>query len=516
MSILSIDSINSVSKSYSLRMTKYFRHLYICIIILFSFQNTNANSFKDSLHYKLSMDVQAGNGQYAPYYFTSNTHGVTSIKPNSGYLRAGLFKNANKVQKFDYALGIDLITSYNNNSPFWIQQLYGELKYRCLGLTVGSKEYSGVFKNKYLSSGGLIWSGNARPIPQIRVGIPVFVVIPFTNEWIQLKGDISYGLFTDKNWLEDHYNYQYSFITTGVWYHQKKIFFRSKEDKPFIVTIGAELAAQFGGTQKNYSNGELESVIEDKVKLKDLFTVLIPRGGDSSANGGDQAYYYGNHLGAWHAIFEYRFKNQSQLKGYFEWLFDDASGMGKLNGWDGLWGIEYNTNRRSVISSIVLEYLQTTNQGGPIHWAPGDFPGTDLTTEATGADNYYNNFFYNGWAHHGISNGSPLIKSPAYNKDGYLCFTDNRVKAIHIGLKGNISREVTYLAKTAFRKGWGTPFIPLKNTNKIFSGFLQIDYNPRKINHWLFSGFIGIDSENGSSMGDNIGVGLKIASIIYL
>lgn len=41
--------------------------------------------------------------------------------------------------------------------------------------------------------------------------------------------------------------------------------------------------------------------------------------------------------------------------------------MGKQNGLDGLWGIEFKINRPLVINNIVIEYYQTTNQSGPLH-----------------------------------------------------------------------------------------------------------------------------------------------------
>ncbi|MEG0992632.1 MAG: capsule assembly Wzi family protein [Bacteroidales bacterium] len=479
-------------------------------IILFLFISIKSNG-QTPYYYKVSTELQAGKGSFAPYYFSSNNHGVASIQPNSGYLRGGIFKQAEADTRFSYGLGTDIIASYNNNSKFWIQQLYGELKYQHLGLIIGSKEYSGVFKNEELSSGGLVWSGNSRPIPQVRIGIPEFIAVPGTKGWLQIKGDISYGLFLDKNWLENHYNYQYSFLTTGVWYHQKKVFFRSKEDKPFIVTIGGEFSAQFGGKQSNYKDGELQSSFKDHVSLKDFLSVLIPRSGDNSTSSGDQAYYYGNHLGSWHCIFEYNARNKSKLKAYFEWLFEDGSGIGKMNGWDGLWGIEFNSNRASIVSSIVMEYLQTTNQGGPIHWAPNDYPGTELTSEATGADDYYNNFFYTGWANYGMSNGSPLLKSPAYNKDGYLRFTDNRVRAYHIGLKGFINNLLQYRLLMSYRQSWGTPFLPSLQINKNQSYFIELKYRFSSKEKIQISGAYSID--RGNMYDNNWGVSLNISLI---
>ena len=65
--------------------------------------------------------------------------------------------------------------------------------------------------------------------------------------------------------------------------------------------------------------------------------------------------------------------------------------MAKLNGWDGLWGVEYKSNHKQAINGIVIEYLQTTNMSGPLHGLQNSVVG-----KTGGADNYYNNGYYPG------------------------------------------------------------------------------------------------------------------------
>ena len=71
-------------------------------------------------------------------------------------------------------------------------------------------------------------------------------------------------------------------------------------------------------------------------------------------------------MGSEHLKITYKHKNFS-ISAYLENYYDDFSGMGKQNGLDGLWGIEYKTKRTQGINNIVLEYYQTTNQSGPMH-----------------------------------------------------------------------------------------------------------------------------------------------------
>ena len=340
-------------------------------------------------YYSLSMAGNAGNGIFAPYYLSANKHGLVTHS-KSGYLRASVFKGLEMNKRFSYEFGIDLVGLMSSTSPvsyysdgnlktynpgvssFLIQQAYIGMKYRMIFISAGCRELTDEVVNFELSSGGLVWSGNARPIPQVRAGFIDFVDIPFTKGWVQIKGELAYGKFMDNDFLRDHYNYYNQYITTDALYHHKSISFRSNPDKPFVVTIGAELAAQFGGTKRYYKEGVLidSLTMKSPTRLKDFFKILFPSSGDGQSNKGDQAYYYGNHVGQWNLSAEYRFKNNSSVRGYFEWYYDDASGMGKFNGWDGLWGLEYKSGKKNWLSNVVLEYLDMTNQSGTLNWCP--------------------------------------------------------------------------------------------------------------------------------------------------
>lgn len=62
-------------------------------------------------------------------------------------------------------------------STFVLQQAYAEARYKKMGMFVGSREINSPLLNQELSSGGLTWSGNARPIPQIWIGLPDYISI---------------------------------------------------------------------------------------------------------------------------------------------------------------------------------------------------------------------------------------------------------------------------------------------------------------------------------------------------
>ena len=459
------------------------------------------------INYSITMEGAVGNGEYTPTYLSSNRHGVMPVETNTGFVRAAI--SANKRTRHLLWQGeADIQIQKDAYQKWYLQQLYLSATYGWITLTIGSKEYEPIVRNFALSSGSTVWSGNSRPIPQARLATNGFVTIPGTKEWIQVYFDGSYGYYMDGDYQKQRFSeysigksgYGRSFITTNVCYHQKKIYFRTNPNKKFILTAGMEHAVQFGGKHINYIDPNVSG--NYKVKIGDFFKVLKPTAGGSNAVGGDKNFALGNHIGNISIDLEYKFNSTKSVKTYVENLFEDGSSLGKRNGWDGLWGIEFcNEEKAPLIKGIVLEYLQTTDQSGPIHWAPSDFSheiNQYIPAEARGADDYYNNFFYNGYSHYGMSSGSPVLKSPIYNNDSFLRFTDTRVRAYHLGILGYISTQWQYRLLISHRDAWGTPYTPSLKINSASCAMAEIKYFMQS---WQFKAAVGLD--RGSLFGDN-------------
>lgn len=482
---------------------------------------------QEQLTYHTEVAAHASTGTFAPHYMTANRYG-TVANASGASLRAGAFIKMDTTQRFSYAAGIDLMGIYETTSPvrrwqdgefttlqvrpqiFRIQQLYADIKYRAVFLSVGMREkaHENIITNHRLSSGNLIFSGNSRPIPQIQAGFHRFVDIPFTNGWVQIKGDIAYGKFLGDDYLRDHYNYYSSFITTNVFYHYKSLYFRSNPNQPFVFTLGLEDGVQFGGDIDTYRDGALVSSTKAPITLKSFLQAFVPSAGDETAATGDQLFVYGNHVGAINMAAEYTFGDKSQLRAYTQWIYEDGSGMAKKNGFDGLWGISYHTHRKSPVSDVLIEYIGLNNQSGSIPWQPTDWPGTQVTTGTSGGDDYYNNFLFNGWQHCGHGMGSPMSPSIMYNTDGYMRFLNTRIRGFHAALQGYFTDEWQYLAKASFSQAWGTPFIPAPEERCNTSAYIEVTYTPAQLNGWKFCGAAGLDV--GNIYGNNYGISISV------
>lgn len=308
-----------------------------------------AQTTTPSTHYAVETGIVAGHGDYSPFWFTANRQGLSSVKTENGYLRAGIFHSQALGRHFTWKAGLDLATAYNYTSSFVVQQAYADLSYRWLNLSIGSKERTPELRNPKLSTGGLVESNSARPVPQVRIEIPQYISVPGTNHWLHIKGHLAYGTFTDNNWQED-FARSGNLYTKDVLYHSKSFFMKvgKKESFPLEFEAGLQMAAQFGG--KQYVEGQKEPIMKMPSDFMDFIRVLIPMSGSDNAMEGEQINKYGNHVGSWN-IGLTGYVQDWRIKAYYEHFFEDESQMFFGYGpWkDGLLGVEVTLPENQLI-----------------------------------------------------------------------------------------------------------------------------------------------------------------------
>lgn len=435
------------------------------------------------IFYEAAVTATAGSGRFAPFLMSANRYGTITSSDNI-LMSAAIGREIDPDRRFSYGFGLKLYGGLSSSvsyeryssqddlwymhderpSSFWIQSLYGEVKWRSIYLSFGMKEKGSMLLDNRLSSGDMTRSANARPIPELSGGLVDFRDIPLTRGWLQVEGELSYGKFTDPQWWRNHADYYNSKIVSGIWYTYRRLYLRTKPDMPLSVTFGLQSTALFGGETQYYYKGQLVKTDKRGIKFADFFKIIVP------ADAGDtEDFAMGNTLGSYDFKATYRFKRGSRLSAYFEWPWEDGSGLAKRNGFDGLYGVEYRSSEGKAIEAALIEYLDLTNQSGPIHWAPGDHPGTGLTGQATGADDYYNNAYYQSYANYGIGMGNAMVMSPIYNQDGYMAFVGTRMRGVNVAAAGMLSRSVGWEAKVGWRKAYGSGYVALLPSRKAWS-----------------------------------------------
>ena len=250
-----------------------------------------------SLAYRMEASVNASTGKYASMWLTANRYGLSSVRANSGYLRAGLFYAQPLKKDWRIEAGLDLAGTLNQGADakqigFVVQQAYGDLSWRMLTLSIGSRERPGfpLEKDERLSSGMMVEGPNARPVPQVRAEIREYLPLRFTGNWLSLKGHIAYGRFTDNAWQE-------TFVAPGqyyaqdIYYHSKSLLFRlgNREKFPLTFEFGLLMATQFAGDQYlMQSDGTGKLVTDMPDGLKAFWKAFMPQAGGNDAPPGEQ------------------------------------------------------------------------------------------------------------------------------------------------------------------------------------------------------------------------------------
>lgn len=467
------------------------------------------------INYNVEASATVADGDYAPFWLTEGRHGLSSTKTSSGYLRAGLSRSvaADSARHWRIGYGVDVAVPVRYTSSFVLQQLYADFRWDALGLSVGSRERDAELKNPRLSSGGMTFSANARPVPQVRIGLPDFWNIPGTHDWLAIKGHIAYGIFTDGGWQED-YIPAGQLRTKNVRYHSKAGFLRigNEEKFPLTFTGGLEMYAQFGGEAWNVGTRLDDptmdgSHVEMGNGIKDYWNAFIPGGSD--ATDGAFKNSEGNQVGSWHFSLKWQGQGWS-LRGYAEHYFEDHSQMFVQYGWkDMLWGIEAELPKNPFVSGIVYEYLHTTDQSGPVYHDATDA----LPIQISGIDKYYNHNIYGGWQHWGQAMGNPLLLSPIYNADHTLTFYHSRILAHHVGIEGQPLPELGYRLLFTHLKSLGTYDQPNATGNPQFANYfmLEANYAPRNFHGISFSAAFA--TNGGNLIGQSTGGMLTVRKV---
>lgn len=478
----------------------------------------------------LPMEYEAGaltnvsSSRFSPYFIASGRHGMVSAK-SSALAFAGLYKPLDMSGRWDYGFGVSFSTGYTASAAYdryseaanqWtrhsmapasaitLRQLFAEIRYRSVVASFGMKNRGSVLYNDTLSSGDFIHSANARPIPQLRISLSGFRPIPFTSGWLELDAAWAIGRFSDSDFMRSQFNHYTYHITTGSYYHYKRMLFRTKPSEAFSVTFGFQSGGQFGGKYFLYWQGQLKKIQRLSESFRTILDVSIPFMGQ-----GGEGFYTGNTLGSWDFKARYRLSSGHNVYAYFQWPWEDGSGMAKRNGWDGIWGLEWQSPKCNIINGAVLEYIDFRHQGGPIHWAPGDHPGTSINVSATGRDDYYNNALYNSYANYGMSLGTPFLLSPLYNTDGYPAYAHNKARGFHVAISGKPTTGLSYIMKFSWQQAWGNGRIPQPRPLYSRSWLAEVSYDVSRLMTGLnLVGALALD--NGNLRGNNFGAMLTV------
>ena len=482
----------------------------------------------EGITYKVEMLSSVSN-EKTPLWLNANKYGLSSLEKNNGYMRAAVIRplRADSARRWGIGYGLDLAVPYHFTSNYVVQQAFFEARWLNGSISIGSREYPMELKNNRLSSGSQTFGINARPVPQVRLALQDYWELPILNGWLHLKGHIAYGKMTDDNWQHEFTGMRNKYAD-DVLYHSKAGYIKIGNEKrfcPFSIEMGLEMACTFGGTayQPDGSGGMM--TIKNKTGLGAYWNAFVPGGSDVT----ETVYLNseGNQVGSW--LLRINWDNELWgLSLYADKYFEDHSSMFQLD-YDGygsgdewqvkkdnnyflydfkdiMLGTELRFHNSQWLNCLVLEYLYTKYQSGPIYH---DHTNT-IADHIGGKDNFYNHYIYTGWQHWGQVIGNPLYRSPIYNTDGTIEVKNNRFMAFHLGMEGQPSDNFSWRTLASWQEGLGSYDNPYDNKQHNISFLVEGRYTfkGKLLNGWSINAAYAMDF--GKILGDNYGFQLTI------
>ncbi len=441
--------------------------------------------------YGLSINTLPYKGQQTPFWLVANNQAKYLPGGFNNTIEAFIKSNLNHDKKFSIGYGLEAVNRYNQQNTPYLNQYYVEAKMLFGNILIGSKNTHYGNQDSTLSSGGLLWSGNARPMPKIGIGTNGFVDVPFTKGYLEFSGYMEHGWFESSRdgWMD------YPRYVENVLLHHKFYKIRIGGDLPVNVHWGLHHFAQWAGKSQRFD----EALPRD---LKSFYKVFIPQSAseEETPSEGDVLNKLGNHVGGRVIGLDAELEDFF-FKLYWQTLFEDGSGFNWKNVEDGLWGISLKMkDKKQIISGVCFELLHTTEQSGPVH---------DNDLGLKGNDNYFNNHFYrSGWSYYGFTLGNPFITSPVYYETGYG-MKNNKVIVHHYGFEGNIYKEIDYKLLFSFHDNFGTNANPYDPAKGYTSSMLTVNFPVNWLNGLDISTSFAVDS--GLMYGANYGFMISIS-----
>ena len=459
------------------------RHLLLVLFFPGTFL-LQAQTKTDTIDYSLNARLNPGYGENAPFLSSANQFDRHSMAPNSLSLWGTIHKKMDATALFDYGFGteIDANVSRPENRIF-PGELYLEGKALFLNTTLGMKRKTFGNQDPELSSGGMIWSKNSRPLPGISIESNDYIDVPFTKGYIEVKGGITHAWFTD------------STVTSNTLLHHKYAYIRLGGCFPVNINFGLQHVCQWAGNSSRYGSSP--------ANWENFKRIFLGESGGENSSETERINALGNHIISKNFGVDINLKSVN-VSLYWQNISEDGpiKYMYKAdNAEDGLWGASVKLNKFKPLNRFVLEYMSTTDQSGPWHDLDGVVYG--------GTDNYYNNGVYpNGWSFYGMAIGNPWLTSPKYNENGSLSFLNNKVKLYYMAGMGCL-KDVSYKATFAYSENWGSPSILYDKCKRQFSYQLDMAKPLHSLKNTQVT--FGVSGDRGGMYGNNFALLLGIS-----
>jgi len=460
---------NSLIKNNKLQLK-----IIICCLFILLYSLPTFSAELEDFEVNIKDKVILGSNSHLPLWTYANKWGTVQETTIQNVLELSFSQQINFYDFFSFNYKLHPLVNASEDSYLELHELYGQFDLFGFSMYAGKKRQTIGDVYEPLSTGSMIISKNASPIPKVSAGFFDYVTIPYTLGILEIKGAMSHGWFQGKRYVKD------------LLLHEKYAY--GKVNLPFGISpyMGLVHEALWGGVFASNGNEVMEVTFDNYKKI-----FYVQAGGEDALTP-DQNFKLGNHLGMWDWGVYGKF-DSINIHGYYQHYFEDNSGF-KFdrfqNQTDGLWGLTFEEIPYSFINAFLFEFLKTTKQSGSFHDEDGVFLG--------GKDSYYYHYIYrNGWTHFNKILGNSLFSTIGEEED--LRVANNRIIAYHFGLMGNINKRINYKILFTYARYFQaySHYVLYNSEEQQFHSLLEFEYQQLfDINGLNLS--IGFYYDNGS------------------
>ena len=441
---------------------------------LLSAQSFVTDTVPDGLSLSAEIGGRAATGAVTPFWMANGQGGRRSLVPNAAF--------TDLTVSYAYTLGIhrfsavaETVVETGFKPVFRLRQAGFRYELPWIRLSLGALDYLDPLELSPQTSGKMMLSNNAMPIPMALFQTNGFLDIPWTNGWLQTYLDFSAGRFVEEDYLLSAFpGAAPGAFTLGSLWHHKTLYFRIGKKEaavPLRLTFGGTHAAIWGGRHYGFADKNPSS-------LRDFARIVLGKSGGDDATQSDQTNALGDQFGQYLVMLDYTTPSAGTFSLYHHHIFEDKSGVEWSNGADGLFGLLWTAPSDTWgVKNVTLEYATTMNQSGIFHIIKIERPNGE--GRGGGNDSYYLNSEYRTGARYlGMNIGSPLLVGMAYKSiPEYTPHIDHtRIQAWHFGISGTIlpTYGTRYEAKATLLTSFGSMNVRFTDPLHSFYGYLRV------------------------------------------
>lgn len=404
-----------------------------------------------TVNWQAETDFLGGTGDYLPYWSRTGRNGIVPYS-SSALVIGGADVQYKAKNGIFFETGTNLVGSVESRNPInpsrvngIVDRLYVSGGWKMLHLDLGMRPREMELGELSISGGNVLWSGNARNIPGINAWSDWIYFEK--GHWFGFKGNVAHYQMIDTRHVP------------GTMLHNKSLSLKAALGRKVDLIFGVDHWAQWGGVSPTRG--------QQPDSFADFMRVVFVQAGGEDATMADQLNVLGNHIGREYWRMDWRAERFTMTFQY-DMPFEDNGGIKKLQNFpDGVWSLKFSfADRKAFVTDVVGEFINTTWQAGPLHERPATEEEKKTQDPESpfygriilgGVDDYFMNGTYkSGWTNYGRVIGLPLILASAPGSNGVAKgIVNNRVRAYHLGVRGNAMEGVPYTFKATYSSNWG-------------------------------------------------------------